>query len=137
MSNGYQINEKDIDSVLNYLKIHDPENATPELTIALLEFYKTKFHELAHTDLSKLEEIYQEFKNEQAKNTDHNLAVMVKTVGPPAMHSKALRAGSNFFLFKSQLQVEYRNRGWKTLATHLLTVISDVSRPSDPDLLPG
>lgn len=47
MSNGYQINEKDIDSVLNYLKIHDPENATPEMAL---------------TDLSKLEEIYEEFK---------------------------------------------------------------------------
>lgn len=31
MSNGYQINEKDIDSVLNYLKIHDPKNATLEM----------------------------------------------------------------------------------------------------------
>lgn len=65
MNNGYQINEKDIDGVLNYLKIHDPENATPEMAIALLEFYKIKFHELAHTDLSKLEEIYEEFKKEK------------------------------------------------------------------------
>ena len=70
MSNGYQINEKDIDTVLNYLKIHDPENATPEMAIALLEFYKTKFHEMAHTDLSKLEEIYEEFKKE--KNNPQN-----------------------------------------------------------------
>lgn len=65
MSNGYQINEKDIDSVLNYLKIHDPENANPEMAIALLEFYKAKFHEMAHTDLNKLEEIYEEFKKEK------------------------------------------------------------------------
>ena len=71
MSNGYQINEKDIDGVLSYLKIHDPENATPEMAIALLEFYKTKFHEMAHTDLSKLEEIYEEFKKE--KSTPPNL----------------------------------------------------------------
>lgn len=27
MNNGYQINEKDIDGVLNYLKIHDPSYA--------------------------------------------------------------------------------------------------------------
>ncbi len=33
MSNGYQINEKDIDPVLNCLKIHDPENATPEMVV--------------------------------------------------------------------------------------------------------
>lgn len=62
MSNGYQINEKDIDGVLRFLKATDPENATPEIAIALLEFYKEKFHELAHTDLDKLEEIYEEFK---------------------------------------------------------------------------
>ena len=66
MTDGYQINEKDIDAVLNYLKIHDPENATPEMAIALLEFYKTKFHEMAHTDLTKLEEIYEEFKKDKA-----------------------------------------------------------------------
>lgn len=65
MSNGYQINEKDIDTVLNYLKIHDPENATPEMAIAFLEFFKAKFHELAHTDPEKLEEIYKEFKKEK------------------------------------------------------------------------
>lgn len=65
MSNGYQINEKDIDGVLNYLKIHDPENATPEMAIAFLEYFKTKFHELAHTDPEKLEEIYKEFKKEK------------------------------------------------------------------------
>lgn len=41
--------------------------ATPEMAIALLEFYKTKFHETAHADLSKLEEIYEEFKKEKSK----------------------------------------------------------------------
>ncbi len=59
----------------------------------------------------------------RAKNTNHDLAIMVKTVG------------SNFFLFNQQLQVEYQNRGWKTLATYPLPAISDVPRPSDPDLL--
>ena len=65
MSNGYQINEKDIDGVLRFLKITDPENATPEMAIALLEFYKEKFHKMAHTDLDKLKEIYEEFKKEK------------------------------------------------------------------------
>ena len=40
----------------------------------------------------------------RAKNTNHDLAIMAKTVG------------SNFFLFNQQLQVEYQKRGWKTLA---------------------
>lgn len=68
------INEKDIDGVLNYLKIHDLENATPEMAIALLEFYKTKFHEMAHTDLSKLEEIYEEFKKERTSYSENKPA---------------------------------------------------------------
>jgi hypothetical protein len=62
MSNGYQINEKDIESVLNYLKIHDPEHATPDMAIAFLEYFKAKFQDLAHTDPDKLDEIYDEFK---------------------------------------------------------------------------
>jgi phosphatidylserine/phosphatidylglycerophosphate/cardiolipin synthase-like enzyme len=33
---GYEINEKDIDTVVSFLKIHDPENATPEKAIELL-----------------------------------------------------------------------------------------------------
>lgn len=67
MSNGYQINEKDIDSVLNYLKIHDPENATPEMAIAFLEHFKVKFHELTHSDPEKLNELYKEFKKKLKK----------------------------------------------------------------------
>lgn len=67
MSNGYQINEKDIDKVLNYLKIHDPEHARPEMAVAFLEYFTAKFHELAHTDPEKLEELYEEFKKAKAK----------------------------------------------------------------------
>lgn len=65
MSNGYQINEKDIDGVLRFLKATDPENATPEMAIALLEYLAARLHNLAHTDLSKLEEIYKEFKQQK------------------------------------------------------------------------
>ncbi|MFA5933238.1 MAG: hypothetical protein WCV81_03155 [Microgenomates group bacterium] len=69
MSNGYQINEKDIDTVLNYLKIHDPENATPEMAVALLEYFKGAFHELAHIDPKKLAEILKDLEmKKQAKN---------------------------------------------------------------------
>ncbi len=37
MSKDYEINEGDIDSVIRFLKIHNPENATPEKAIALLD----------------------------------------------------------------------------------------------------
>lgn len=59
---GYEINEKDIDGVLNYLKIHDPENAAPEIAIAILEEMKTKFHKLAHSDPEVLQKILNDLK---------------------------------------------------------------------------
>jgi hypothetical protein len=58
----YEINEKDIDSALSYLKIHHPEDATPEKAIAMLEELKAGVHMLAHTDPEKLEEIYNALK---------------------------------------------------------------------------
>jgi predicted solute-binding protein len=62
---GYQLNEKDIESVLNFLKLTDPENATPETAIDLLEYYKATFHNLAHEDLGKLKEVYKKLKKEK------------------------------------------------------------------------
>lgn len=54
----YELNEKDIDSMLNYLRIFDPKNATPENAIDFLEFYRTAIHEIGHEatdeDLKKL-----------------------------------------------------------------------------------
>jgi len=61
----YQINEKDIDSTLAYLKIHDPKNATPETAIALLEYLQATFHTMDHEDPEMLNQIYQEFKKHQ------------------------------------------------------------------------
>lgn len=57
----YEINEKDIDSVLNYLKIFDPANATPENAIDFLEWLRTGVHEIAHSNPEKLEEMYKEY----------------------------------------------------------------------------
>ena len=65
MTKGYQINEKDIDAVLRFLQINDPENATPEMAIALLEELHTGVHELAHTDPEKLKELLNELKKKK------------------------------------------------------------------------
>lgn len=62
MIKGYEINEKDIKGAINFLKHTDPEHATPEMAIELLEFLQKNAHTLAHTDLNKLTEIYSEFK---------------------------------------------------------------------------
>ncbi len=63
----YELNEKDIDIVLNILKKIDPENATPEMAISLLENTQAAFHKMSHTDPQKLEEIYKELLKEKKK----------------------------------------------------------------------
>lgn len=65
MSNGYQLNEKDIEGTIRFLKTIDPEKATPEIAIALLEHFKGAFHELAHTDPEKLEKILADLQKKQ------------------------------------------------------------------------
>jgi hypothetical protein len=62
MAKGYEINEKDIKGAINFLKYTDPEHATPEMAIELLEYLQKNYHTLAHTDLNKLTEIYNELK---------------------------------------------------------------------------
>ena len=62
MAEPYEINEKDIDSVIRFLKIHDPENATPEMAIALLEHMQAAFHTMSHDDPDMLEKIYRDLK---------------------------------------------------------------------------
>ena len=63
MTKPYEINEKDIDSVIQFLKIYDPENATPEMAIALLEHMQSAFHSMSHDDPELLEKIYLDLKN--------------------------------------------------------------------------
>lgn len=64
-SNKYQITEKDIDSTITFLKATDPEHATPELAIELLEYLHVTFHEMSHEDPSKLTALYEEFKKQK------------------------------------------------------------------------
>ena len=67
MSTDYELNEKDIDSTLNFLRIFDPINATPEKAIAFLEYMYVGFHMMQHTNPQGLEELYKAFI-EQDKN---------------------------------------------------------------------
>lgn len=68
MDNNYEINEKDIDSVLNFMKINDPENATPENAIKFLEDMQAGVHMLSHTNPELLEKLYNDVK--KPKSTD-------------------------------------------------------------------
>lgn len=70
MSNGYELNEKDIDSTINFLRIYDSENATPEKAIDFLEYLHAGVHEMSHGDPARLEELYELFKADEDKETD-------------------------------------------------------------------
>lgn len=65
---SYEINEKDIESVLNFLKQTDPENATPEMAIEVLEHLQKTFHDLSHTNPEQLLKIYEELKKTKKTN---------------------------------------------------------------------
>ncbi len=62
---GYQINEKDIDGMLDFLKVTDPDNATLEMAIELLEYLKARFHTMAHENPEELEKLYEELKKQK------------------------------------------------------------------------
>ncbi len=69
----YEINEKDIDTVLNQLKRVHPENATPEMAIDILEYMQAKAHLLVHenpnaTHEDLVEAMYQEITNGKKKS---------------------------------------------------------------------
>ena len=60
---GYDLNEQDIDAVLHYMKLNDPENATPERAVRFLVMWKKS---LRKRDINSpletnLDEFYKEF----------------------------------------------------------------------------
>lgn len=65
MAKQYEMNEKDIDRVIRWLKIHDPENATPETAIEILEEMYARVHLLSHEDPELLEKIHQELNQKK------------------------------------------------------------------------
>lgn len=66
MTKRYEITDKDIESALLYLKYHDPENATPEKAISMLEDLRQGYHEKAHNSPESLIELQKELdKNKQ------------------------------------------------------------------------
>lgn len=58
---------KDIEMVVNYLKIHQPENATPEYAAAMLDFLQTNLHDLALNDPEQLLNLYESLKADKEK----------------------------------------------------------------------
>lgn len=61
---GYDLNEQDIDGVIRFLKVYDPENATPEVAIDFLTYMKLNLRKtIGENDPEKLTELYEQFKN--------------------------------------------------------------------------
>ena len=60
---GYDLNEKDIDAVLRYMQLNDPEHASPELAVRFLVTWKKSLRERdVNSPLeSDLDEFYKEF----------------------------------------------------------------------------
>lgn len=54
--------QKDIEAMVGYLKIHQPENATPEYAAAMLDYLQTKLHDLALHDPEQLLKLYENYK---------------------------------------------------------------------------
>lgn len=50
MAYGYEITQADIDGVVRYLRIHHPDQATPEVARIALEFNQDIIHDLAEAD---------------------------------------------------------------------------------------
>lgn len=62
MAKQYEITEKDIESMVNYLRIFHPENANREYAIEMLEYLKASYHRLALTNPDALHELYRAFE---------------------------------------------------------------------------
>lgn len=69
-SGRYKINEKDINTVINILQRIDPENATPEMAISILEHFQAKFHTMAHESPEKLVQLFNELKEQKRLKTN-------------------------------------------------------------------
>jgi len=68
MDKPYEINEKDIESALRWLKVNDPENATRDQAVALLNDLKSGFHGMAHNNPELLAKLKQELDNNPGSN---------------------------------------------------------------------
>lgn len=57
----YEINEKDIESTINYLRIFHPENANREFAIEFLKYWKAIYRRVGAIDPDLLDDYYEAF----------------------------------------------------------------------------
>lgn len=66
MTKKYEINDKDIESVIQFLKINNPEDYTREKAISLLEDLQRGFHGMAHNNPELLVKLQKELDEDKA-----------------------------------------------------------------------
>lgn len=72
---GYEINNKDIEAIIRYLKIHDPKNADKEYAIQILELMKETAKQLVNTDMEFTELLLKTLKKKkQEENSNSKLS---------------------------------------------------------------
>jgi CelD/BcsL family acetyltransferase involved in cellulose biosynthesis len=69
MTKRYELNEKDIDTVLKILRLSNP-NATPEMAIDILENTQADINLESHTDFEGLVKKYNRLKKEKKMKTN-------------------------------------------------------------------
>ena len=65
MAKDYEINEADIDRMILYIKTIDPDHATPEMAILMIETEYAKNHLLSHENPEAHYAIYQDLKKKK------------------------------------------------------------------------
>lgn len=65
---GYEINEKDIEAVIRYLKIHDPKNADRDYAIQYLESLRGYYSGIIRADIVPDEALIQAIEKRDSKN---------------------------------------------------------------------
>lgn len=66
MEKPYEINDKDIDSVIRWLKINDPERADRENAIGMLQDLHTGFHQMSDSNPELLKKLQADLQGEKS-----------------------------------------------------------------------
>lgn len=65
---GYKITDEDIEAVVRWLRINDPENANPKIARQMLEGTRSMFREIGQTDEDLLHKALEDYKTKKDKD---------------------------------------------------------------------